>query len=80
MIAEERTMETLIEEHSLILAEAAIAERLRRSGRVALHPTLASVPLIYDDTGRDELTKIYQSYISVAEMARLPLLLNALSL
>lgn len=70
-------METLIEEHSLILTEAAIAERLRRSGRVALHPTLASVPLIYDDRGREELTKIYQSYISVAEMAKVPILLNA---
>jgi hypothetical protein len=45
-------METLLSEQNLILTEGAIVERLRRSGRVALHPTLACVPLIYDDTGR----------------------------
>lgn len=69
-------METLLTEHNLILAEAAIVERLHRSGRIALHPTLVNAPLIYDEKGRDELIKIYQSYISIAEMAQVPILLT----
>jgi hypothetical protein len=35
--------------HTLILAEAAIAERLRRMNGITLHPTLFNSPLIYHD-------------------------------
>lgn len=68
-------MRRLLEKRDLILMEASIIERLRRSGRVNLHPRLENAPLVYDEQGRLELTEIYQSYIDVAVKAGLPLLL-----
>jgi S-methylmethionine-dependent homocysteine/selenocysteine methylase len=61
----------------LILTEAAVVERLRRGGKVELHPRLVHAALIYDETGRRELKNIFQSYIDVARRAHLPLILCA---
>jgi S-methylmethionine-dependent homocysteine/selenocysteine methylase len=68
-------MKRLLEENELILAEAAIVEPLRRSGRAELHPRLVHAPLVYDPRGRKELGGIYQSYIDVAQERRLPFLI-----
>jgi homocysteine S-methyltransferase len=68
-------MYALIEEHNLILVEAAIVERLRRTGLVQLHPSLVHATLVYDDRGRVELEKLYQGYISIAAEAGVPILL-----
>ena len=68
-------MKTLLEKHNLILTEAAIVERLRRSDRINLHPSLVHATLIYDDRGKTELEKLYHSYISIAIEAEVPLLL-----
>jgi homocysteine S-methyltransferase len=70
-------MKTLIERHSLILTEAAIVERLRRTGRVELHPSLVHAALVYDTTGRAELEKLFQGYISIAVKARVPIIVSA---
>ena len=64
-----------LDRHDLVLIEAAIVERLRRDSRVELHPRLVHAALLYDEPGRDELRKIYRSYVGVARQARLPLLL-----
>ncbi len=61
----------------LMLTEAAVAERLRRRGDVALHPTLFNTPLIYDPHGRQCLNEIYGQYRELARKAGLPLLLCA---
>jgi hypothetical protein len=42
-------LKELLERQSLILAEAAIAERLCRMNGVTLHPTLFNSPLIYHE-------------------------------
>jgi hypothetical protein len=68
-------MKSLLEKHNLILMEAAVVERLRRAGRVALHPDLVHAAFIYDDQGIKALEEIYQSYISIAVRANLPILL-----
>jgi S-methylmethionine-dependent homocysteine/selenocysteine methylase len=68
-------MRTLIESHPLVLIEAAIVERIRRAGRVKLHPSLVHAGLIYDERGREELEKLYQGYLSIAITARIPILL-----
>ncbi len=68
-------MKTLLEKNNLILIEGAIIERLRRSGRVGLHPSLVHATFIYDDIGKVELEKLYRGYISVALMAKTPILL-----
>ena len=68
-------MKTLLEKNDLILIEAAIVERLRRSGRVKLHPSLMHAALIYDDIGKAELEKLYRGYISIALTAKTPILL-----
>jgi homocysteine S-methyltransferase len=70
-------MRTLLDTHELVLMEAAVIESLRRASRVALHPVLANAPLIYDERGRDELSRLYLSYASIAIGAHLPLLLCA---
>jgi len=68
-------MKALINKNNLILIEAAIVERLRRSGRVKLHPSLVHATFIYDDSGKAELEKLYRGYISIALEAEVPILL-----
>lgn len=68
-------MKTLLKNHNLILTEAAIVERLRRSDRIGLHPDLVHAALIYDDLGKEALENLYQSYISIAVTAKVPILL-----
>ena len=69
------TMKSFIEEHDLILMEAAIVERLRRDSSIMLHPNLVHAPLIYDDKGKKELQRLYQGYISIAMKAELPFIM-----
>ena len=57
-----------------ILAEASVVEVLRRSGKVELHPELVHCHLIYDTIGRQELTDLYSSYISIAEKSGFPII------
>lgn len=47
-------------EKKFILIEAAVVERLRRAGRVELHPSLMQATFIYDDVGKRELEKVYR--------------------
>ncbi len=68
---------TAIEEHKLILTEAAIIEPLRRAGKVDLHPLLLNAPLLYDERGKKELSELFQDYISVAREADIPIILGA---
>ncbi len=68
-------MRDLIESNKLILMEAAINEQLRRSNKINLHTTLVNAPLIYDETGKTILKKIYQGYIDIALKAKLPFLM-----
>jgi S-methylmethionine-dependent homocysteine/selenocysteine methylase len=65
----------LILKHDLILAEAALVERLRRSNEVELHPRLVHALLIYEETGKRELSQIYNEYISVAHKAQVPVVI-----
>lgn len=71
------SFEQTIKTEPLILTECAIAERLRRMDGVTLHPTLFNTPLIYDDIGKKRLKYIYGQYRSVAESAKIPILLCA---
>ncbi len=68
---------TAIEEHNLILTEAAVIESLRRSGDVELHPLLENAPLIYGEKGRAELSKLYRDFIYIAHEAGVPITLGA---
>ena len=68
----------LLNQHPKILAECAIAERLRRNPAVTLHPTLYNTPLIYGpEAAKEAMIALYQEYIDVAEQHGLPLLLTA---
>ncbi len=61
-----------------ILAECAIAERLRRLPGITLHPTLFNTPLIYGPAdARQAMAALYQEYLQTASDAGLPLLLTA---
>lgn len=55
--------------------EASIVESLRRSEDINLHPILVNAPLIYDETGRRALNKLYQDYIDIALEAKKPFLM-----
>lgn len=61
-----------------ILAECAVAERLRRTPGITLHPTLFHSPLIYGpDEAKQAMASIYRQYIGIAEEQAVPLLLCA---
>jgi homocysteine S-methyltransferase len=69
---------SLLASHPKILAECAVAERLRRIPGITLHPTLFNTPLIYGpDEARAAMASIYQEYLRIAAEANLPLLLTA---
>lgn len=70
-------IEELLRDQSCILAECAIAERLRRMDDIELHPTLFNTPLIYDETGSRRMREIYSQYHQIALDAKLPILLYA---
>lgn len=70
------TLQNLLEDNPLVLMEAAIVERLRRSKHVQLHPELVHSTLLYQHTGRIELARLYTEYIGVASAARLPFLMS----
>lgn len=64
--------------HPMILAECAIAERMRRMPGITLHPTLFHTPLIYGpQEATDAMSSLYEEYLKTASDARLPLLLTA---
>jgi homocysteine S-methyltransferase len=68
----------LLDSHPKILAECAIAERLRRRPDITLHPTLFNTPLIYGpDEARATMASLYVEYLHTASDADLPLLLTA---
>ncbi len=60
-----------------ILAEASIIEALRRSGRIELHPKLIHSLLIYDEVGREELSRLFCTFISIAEKSGFPIIILA---
>lgn len=73
-----KLLEHLLANFPLILAECAVAERLRRMPGVVLHPTLHNAPLIYGpEPARDAMASIYREYLEVARRSQLPILLTA---
>lgn len=67
------SFEEILKKNKFILAEASIVEVLRRSKRVELHPQLVHTLFIYDEIGKEELSKLYCDYITVAEKAGVPI-------
>jgi len=70
--------EQILTSSSRILAECAVAERLRRLPGVELHPTLFNAPLIYGSgPAQDAMVSIYRDYLKIARDSGLPILLTA---
>jgi S-methylmethionine-dependent homocysteine/selenocysteine methylase len=67
-------MKDILNQHSLILMEAAIVEQLRRGAQLPLHHSLLNAALIYDDEGRAAMASLYQNYMDLAHQAGLPML------
>jgi homocysteine S-methyltransferase len=77
-IAPTAMMTSLLAKFPRILAECAVAERLRRMPGVELHPTLFNTPLIYGPShAREAMAAIYLEYLHAARLAGLPMLLTA---
>ena len=71
-------IEQMLQSSTRILAECAVAERLRRMPGVTLHPTLFNAPLIYDSgIAREAMISIYREYLEIARRSGLPILLTA---
>lgn len=68
-------MEEILNNNKMILMEAAIVERLRRSSDFELHLDLVHAPLIYDEYGKKALLEIYQEYADIASNSGEPILL-----
>lgn len=68
----------LLADAPLILAECAVAERLRRIPGITLHPKLFNTPLIYGPAfAHDAMANIYREYLEIARAKKLPILLTA---
>ena len=67
------SIQKAIEENTIILTEAAVIEKLRRSEAISLHPRLENATLIYDVDGKRALREIYSGYIDIACKADLPI-------
>jgi len=65
----------IITANNLILMEAAVIERLRRTDKVNLHSALVNAPLIYENHGKVALTSIYNSYIDIGQNCNTPVFL-----
>ncbi|MCU7818377.1 MAG: homocysteine S-methyltransferase family protein, partial [gamma proteobacterium symbiont of Lucinoma myriamae] len=68
-------MQQIIDNNRLVLMEAAIVERLRRSSDIKLHDELIHAPLIYENNGKKVLEKFYQEYVDIAFESKVPILL-----
>ncbi len=66
-------IQEILDNHKLILTEAAVIESLRRSGDVNLHPRLENALLIYEEAGKEELSKLYQGFIGAACKGDVPI-------
>ena len=61
----------------VILTEGAVIERLRRDPAVELDPHIANAGLIYNQAGKQTMTRIYRQYIDIASRYRLPMIVSA---
>ena len=61
----------------IILTEGAVIERLRRDPAVELDPYITNAGLIYDQDGKQAMSRIYRQYIDIASRYRLPMIVSA---
>ena len=66
-------LKQILDDSQLMLAEAAVVEAVRRSGKVRMHPRLQHALHIYDPIGKKVLAELYNSFISIAHRAQLPI-------
>jgi homocysteine S-methyltransferase len=59
----------------IILTEGSVIERLRRDPKINLDPWIENSGLIYSESGRASLRKIYREYLEIGEKAGLPIIL-----
>ena len=62
-----------LKKNSIILTEASVIEKLRRTAEISLHPRLENATLIYDLDGKKKLQDIYRGYIDIAQRANFPI-------
>ncbi|PLX40060.1 MAG: homocysteine methyltransferase [Deltaproteobacteria bacterium] len=70
------TLEQLLIDMPLILAEGSVAEQVRRGQPHLLHPTLVHTLLVRSPEGRRVLEELFTSYIGVARSRGLPIILS----
>jgi S-methylmethionine-dependent homocysteine/selenocysteine methylase len=58
-----------------IITEGSIIERLKREFNYPLDDALSNALMIYDDTGKSLLEKIYREYLDIAELSDFPIML-----
>jgi S-methylmethionine-dependent homocysteine/selenocysteine methylase len=69
----EMNIQEAINYYKLILTEASVIESLRRSKDAVLHPRLEHALLIYDESGKKLLSKLYNGFIIVARQSEIPI-------
>ena len=67
-------LKELLLENPLVLAEGAVIERIKREFKYTLDPQIENASMVYDETGRKILAKIYNQYMSVARKFKMPML------
>ena len=64
-----------VEKTDFKLAQAAVIGVLRRSGAAELNPRLENGLPIYDDVGQAALAGVYRDDVSIAQSAKVPILI-----
>ena len=68
------TIQNRLDEHSTILMEGALGERLKREYGLAFDPHLALAALVYTEEGKNALAELWTQYIAIAGKRGLPFL------
>jgi S-methylmethionine-dependent homocysteine/selenocysteine methylase len=66
----------IVDDHSVILTEGAIVERLRRDPAAPLDPDVLHAGFLYEERGREALCRLYRQYLSIGAAADLPRLVG----
>ena len=70
-------IENAFKNSPVILTEGAVIERLNRDATVELDPYIANAGLIYDETGKKAMERIYRQYIDIGVRYQLPVIVSA---
>jgi S-methylmethionine-dependent homocysteine/selenocysteine methylase len=69
--------EETVKNSKIILSEGAVIERLNRNAAIQLDPYIVHAGLIYTESGKNVLSKMYREYLDIGRRYNLPMIVSA---